>query len=169
LIIPDAKRGAQASRQNLCQDEDPCAISGRKSGFLDALKGLIEPEEKRNAVTNTFYSKVFGESCPRDRCKILLHGDYPYRYRRDLAAIKQPAQHSCAAGIDPEKEYGYKVLNRFQTPTQNGVRKAAKILGLPPELTKRIPFPGPALATRIVGRGSQKKRLEIVREATDYC
>ena len=134
--------------------------------FLGALKGLTDPEEKRNAVTNTFYSKVFGRLVRETGAIFLLHGTILTDIEETVAGIKR--QHNILAqlGIDPEKEYGYKVLEPLQTLRKDGVRKAAKILGLPAELTKRIPFPGPALATRIVGEVTEE-RLEIVREATD--
>ncbi len=82
-----------------------------------------------------------------------------------MAGIKR--QHNILAqiGIDPEKEYGYQVLEPLQTLRKDGVREVAQLLGLPPGITKRIPFPGPALATRIVGEVTPE-RLATVRAAT---
>jgi GMP synthase (glutamine-hydrolysing) len=81
---------------------------------------------------------------------------------KTVAGIKR--QHNILAqiGIDPEKEYGDKVLEALQTLRKGRVRKVPKILGLPAEITKRIPSPGPALATRIVGEVTEE-RPEIVR------
>ncbi len=144
----------------------PVDVVDARADFLGALKGLTDPEEKRNAVTNTFYAKVFGRLVRETGAKFLLHGTILTDIEETIAGIKR--QHNILAqlGIDPEKEYGYKVLEPLQTLRKDGVRKVAKILGLPPELAKRIPFPGPALATRIVGEVTEE-RLEIVREATD--
>jgi GMP synthase (glutamine-hydrolysing) len=144
----------------------PVQLVDAREEFLGALKGLIDPEEKRNAVTNTFYSRIFGRLVRETGAKFLLHGTILTDIEETVAGIKR--QHNILAqiGIDPEKEYGYKVLEPLQTLRKDGVRKVAKILGLPAELTKRIPFPGPALATRIVGEVTEE-RLEIVREATD--
>lgn len=144
----------------------PVQLVDARTEFLDALKGLTDPEEKRNAVTNTFYSKVFGRLVRETGAKFLLHGTILTDIEETVAGIKR--QHNILAqlGIDPEKEYGYKVLEPLQTLHKDGVRKVAKILGLPAEITKRIPFPGPALATRIVGEVTEE-RLGIVREATD--
>ena len=133
--------------------------------FLAALKGLTDPEEKRNAVTHTFYSKVFGRPVRETGATFLLHGTILTDIEETVAGIKRQHNILTQVGIDPEKEYGYKVLEPLQTLRKDGVRKAAKILGLPAEITKRIPFPGPALATRIVGEVTEE-RLEIVREAT---
>ncbi|MDO9541324.1 MAG: ExsB family transcriptional regulator, partial [Kiritimatiellia bacterium] len=65
----------------------------------------------------------------------------------------------------PKKEYGYCVLEPLKTLRKDGVRAVAAALGLPAEITKRIPFPGPALATRIVGEVTEEK-LRTVRAAT---
>ncbi len=144
----------------------PVDLIDARAEFLGALKGLTDPEEKRNAVTNTFYARVFGRLVRETGAKFLLHGTILTDIEETIAGIKR--QHNILAqlGIDPEKEYGYKVLEPLQTLRKDGVRKVARILGLPSELAKRIPFPGPALATRIVGEVTEE-RLEVVREATD--
>lgn len=144
----------------------PVDLVDARADFLGALKGLTDPEEKRNAVTNTFYANVFGRLVRETGAKFLLHGTILTDIEETVAGIKR--QHNILAqlGIDPEKEYGYKVVEPLQTLRKDGVRKVAKILGLPSELAKRIPFPGPALATRIVGEVTEE-RLEVVREATD--
>jgi GMP synthase (glutamine-hydrolysing) len=136
-----------------------------RADFLSALKGLTDPEEKRDAITFTFYSKVFGRLVRETGAKLLLHGTILTDIEETVAGIKR--QHNILAqlGIDPEKEYGYKVLEPLQTLRKDGVRKVAKVLGLPAEVTKRIPFPGPALATRIVGEVTEE-RLTTVRAAT---
>jgi len=82
-----------------------------------------------------------------------------------VAGIKR--QHNILAqlGIDPEKEYGYQVLEPLKTLRKDGVREVARRLGLPPAITERIPFPGPALAARMVGEVTEE-RLHTVRQAT---
>jgi GMP synthase (glutamine-hydrolysing) len=136
-----------------------------RAEFLGALKGLTDPEEKRRAVTHTFYSEVFGRLVRETGATFLLHGTILTDIEETVAGIKRQHNILAQVGIDPEKEYGYRVLEPLQTLRKDGVRKVAKILGLPDEIAKRIPFPGPALATRIVGEVTEE-RLEIVREAT---
>jgi GMP synthase (glutamine-hydrolysing) len=133
--------------------------------FLNALAGLTDPEDKRHAITNTFYRGVFGRLVRETGAKFLLHGTILTDIEETVAGIKR--QHNILAqiGIDPEKEYGYQVLEPLQTLRKDGVRDVAKFLGLPPCITKRIPFPGPALATRIVGEITSQ-RLDTVRAAT---
>jgi GMP synthase (glutamine-hydrolysing) len=143
----------------------PVQLVDARAEFLSALKGLTDPEEKRHAVTHTFYSNVFGRLVRETGARFLLHGTILTDIEETVAGIKRQHNILAQVGIDPEKEYGYQVLEPLQTLRKDGVRKVARILGLPDEIAKRIPFPGPALATRIVGEVTEE-RLEIVREAT---
>jgi GMP synthase (glutamine-hydrolysing) len=136
-----------------------------RADFLKALKGLTDPEEKRNAVTRTFYSTVFGRLVRETGSKFLLHGTILTDIEETVAGIKRQHNILSQIGINPEKEYGYKVLEPLKTLRKDGVREVAKVLGLPAEVTQRIPFPGPALATRIVGEVNEE-RLAVVRAAT---
>jgi GMP synthase (glutamine-hydrolysing) len=139
-------------------------VDGRKQ-FLRALKGLTDPEEKRQAITDTFYKDVFSRAVKRSKATFLLHGTILTDIEETVAGIKRQHNILSQLGIDPQKAFGYKVLEPLATLRKDGVRKLAELLGLPQAITKRIPFPGPALATRIVGEVTQEK-LEIVRKAT---
>ena len=133
--------------------------------FLKALKGLTDPEEKRQAITDTFYKDVFGKAVKRSRAKYLFHGTILTDIEETVAGIKR--QHNILAqiGIDPEKTYGYKVIEPLQSLRKDGVRQVARRLGLPSAIAQRMPFPGPALAARIVGEVTEA-RLATVRAAT---
>jgi len=133
--------------------------------FLEALRGLTDPEEKRQAITDTFYAKVFRRLVKESGARFLLHGTILTDVEETVAGIKR--QHNILAqlGIDPEKEYGYQVLEPLKTLRKDGVREVARHLGLPPTITERIPFPGPALAARVVGEVTEE-RLRTVRQAT---
>lgn len=143
----------------------PVELVDARKEFLSALRGLTDPEEKRHAITNTFYSTVFGKLVKKSGAKFLLHGTILTDIEETVAGIKR--QHNILAqlGINPEKEYGYQVLEPLKTLRKDGVRKVAVALGLPKTIAQRIPFPGPALAARIVGEVTPK-RLDVVRAAT---
>jgi len=134
--------------------------------FLKALKDLTDPEEKRQAITDTFYRDVFAKAVRRTKAKFLFHGTILTDIEETVAGIKR--QHNILAqiGIDPQKAYGYQVIEPLATLRKDGVRKVAAILGLPADITYRIPFPGPALAARIVGEVTEE-RLATVRAATE--
>jgi GMP synthase (glutamine-hydrolysing) len=139
-------------------------VNARKE-FLNALKGITDPEKKRQAITDTFYSKVFARLVKETGARYLVHGTILTDIEETVAGIKRQHNILSQIGIDPENEYGYSVLEPLKTLRKDGVREVAKVLGLPPELSERIPFPGPALAARIVGEVTEE-RLKTVREAT---
>jgi len=133
--------------------------------FLSALAGLTDPEQKRQAITDTFYSKVFARLVKESGARFLLHGTILTDIEEAVAGIKR--QHNILAqiGIDTEDAYGYMVIEPLKILRKDDVREVANTLGLPAEISQRIPFPGPALAARIVGEVTAEK-LETVRTAT---
>jgi GMP synthase (glutamine-hydrolysing) len=143
----------------------PVELCDARAAFLSALAGLTDPEQKRQAVTDTFYKDVFSRLVKETGAKFLLHGTILTDIEETVAGIKR--QHNILAqlGIDPATEYGYTVLEPLKTLRKDGVREVAKVLGLPDEVANRIPFPGPALAARIVGEVNED-RLNTVRAAT---
>ena len=143
----------------------PVELVDAKDEFLSALAGLTDPEEKRQAVTDTFYSKVFGRLVKESNAKFLMHGTILTDIEESVAGIKRQHNILTQLGIDTEAAYGYSVLEPLKTLRKDGVREVAKFLDLPAEISQRIPFPGPALATRIVGEVIPE-RLETVRTAT---
>ena len=143
----------------------PVNLVNSRADFMNALKGLSDPEEKRNAITRTFYATVFGRLVREIGAKFLLHGTILTDIEETVAGVKRQHNILSQIGIDPEKEYGYQVLEPLKTLRKDGVREVARVLRLPAEITERIPFPGPALATRIVGEVTEE-RLVSVREAT---
>jgi GMP synthase (glutamine-hydrolysing) len=143
----------------------PVEIVDARADFLDSLKGLTDPEEKRIAVTRAFYETVFGKIVRDSGATHLLHGTILTDIEETVDGIKRQHNILEQLGIDPKKEYGYHVLEPLKTLRKDAVREVARVLGFPPELSERIPFPGPALATRIVGEVTAE-RLETVRKAT---
>ncbi len=143
----------------------PVTLVDARAEFLGALKGVTDPEEKRHAITRTFYRDVFGRLVRESGARHLIHGTILTDIEETVAGIKR--QHNILAqlGIDPEAAYGYQVLEPLQTLRKDGVRAVAQALGMPDAMVHRIPFPGPALATRIVGEVTAE-RLETVRRAT---
>lgn len=136
-----------------------------RAEFLGALKGLTDPEEKRHAITDTFYSKVFGRLVRESGARYLIHGTILTDIEETVAGIKRQHNILSQLGIDPQAAYGYHVLEPLKTLRKDGVRAVAKALGMPDDMVHRIPFPGPALATRIVGEVTEE-RLATVRKAT---
>ena len=143
----------------------PVELVDARREFLKALKGVTDPEEKRCAITETFYKTVFGKLVKKSKAKFLLHGTILTDIEETVAGIKRQHNILSQIGIDTKKAYGYHVIEPLKALRKDGVRRVAKRLGLPREVTQRIPFPGPALATRIVGEVTEQ-RLATVRAAT---
>ncbi|MBP8960423.1 MAG: hypothetical protein KBG40_08380 [Bacteroidales bacterium] len=139
-------------------------IDARKE-FLDALKGVTDPEKKREAITQTFYKKVFGRIVRESGAKFLLQGTILTDVDETVAGIKRQHNVFAQLGIDPQEAFGYQIIEPIIQLRKDGVGMVGKALGLPEEIFNRIPFPGPALAARIIGEVTEAK-LEIVRKAT---
>jgi len=133
--------------------------------FSNALKGLTDPEQKREAITQTFYAIVLREQAKWHQAPFLIHGTILTDVDETVAGIKR--QHNVLAqlGINTEKAFGYTVIEPLAELRKPQVREVAKALGLPGSTYNRMPFPGPALAARIIGRVTLHK-VEIVRQAT---
>jgi len=139
-------------------------IDARKE-FFAALKGITDPEEKREAVTQTFYRDVFGRIVKQSGAKYLLQGTILTDVDETVAGIKRQHNVFEQLGIDPQQTFGYRIIEPLIELRKDGVRKVGKALGLPDEVFNRIPFPGPALAARVIGEVTPQ-RIETVRKAT---
>jgi len=133
--------------------------------FLTALKGIRDPEEKREAVTQTFYKNVFGRIVRESGARHLLQGTILTDVDETVAGVKRQHNVFEQLGIDPQEAFGYRIIEPLIQLRKDGVRKVGNALGLPPGLFDRIPFPGPALAARIIGEVTGE-RLRTVRKAT---
>jgi len=132
--------------------------------FFEALKGKFDPEEKRKAFRNIFYT-IFGNEVLKSEAKFLVQGTIAADIIETKGGVK--TQHNILEqiGIDPEKGYGFKTVEPLKEIFKHQVREVAEELGLPEKIYKRMPFPGPGLATRVVGEANPE-RIEMVRKAT---
>jgi GMP synthase (glutamine-hydrolysing) len=139
-------------------------VDARKE-FFAALKGITDPEEKREAITQTFYRDVFGRIVKESGAKYLLQGTILTDVDETVAGIKRQHNVFEQLGIDPQQAFGYRIIEPLIQLRKDGVRKVGKALGLPADLFDRIPFPGPALSARVIGAVTPE-RIETVRKAT---
>ena len=132
--------------------------------FFAALSGITDPEEKREAITQTFYRDVFGRIVKESAAKCLLQGTILTDVDETVAGIKRQHNVFEQLGIDPQETFGYRILEPLIQLRKDGVRRVGEALGLPVDLFNRIPFPGPALAARVIGEVTPD-RIETVRKA----
>jgi len=131
--------------------------------FFKALRGIDDPEEKRKKFRSIFY-KTLGKAVKENRASYLIQGTIAADISETERGIK--TQHNVLEqiGIDP-RDYGFQVIEPLREIYKPEVRDVARELGLPEEIYQRMPFPGPGLATRVVGE-INPQRVEIVRKAT---
>jgi GMP synthase (glutamine-hydrolysing) len=140
-------------------------IVNAQNGFFRALKEKTDPEEKRKAIATAFYKDIFRKIIKEKKIKFLFQGTILTDIEEAVAGIKR--QHNVLAqiGINPQKEFGYQVIEPLIELRKDGVRKVAKLLGLPKSVYQRMPFPGPALSARVIGEANRQK-IAIARKAT---
>lgn len=143
----------------------PVTLVEAREAFFAALAGKSDPEEKRQAITDTFYQSVFARLVKESGAKYLLQGTIYTDVEETVAGIKR--QHNILAqlGIDTAREYGYTVIEPLIRLRKPAVRLVGKALGLPEEICNRPPFPGPALVARVIGEATPE-RIALVRQAT---
>jgi GMP synthase (glutamine-hydrolysing) len=143
----------------------PVELVEAQGTFFDALKGVEDPEAKREGITNAFYKEIFSHLVKESGATHLLQGTNYTDIEETVAGVKRQHNILEQLGIDTEKEYGYKVIEPLIQLRKPAVREVAKALGLLEEIYNRPPFPGPALATRVIGEVTPE-RVKIVRKAT---
>jgi GMP synthase (glutamine-hydrolysing) len=137
--------------------------SGR---FLEKLKGVGDPEEKRKIIGEEFIRVFEEESLKLGSFRWLAQGTL-YPDVIESAGSGSPASriksHHNVGGI-PEWSR-FKIIEPLRFLYKDEVRNVARELGLPSEIVLTHPFPGPGLAVRIVGEVTEEK-LRVCREAS---
>jgi GMP synthase (glutamine-hydrolysing) len=138
-----------------------------KQRFLDALKGVIDPEEKRKIIGREFirvFESAAAQISQNKKVEYLVQGTlYPDVVESGggtgTANIKS---HHNVGGLPEDLEFS--LVEPLRTLFKDEVREVGLVLGLPEAIVWRQPFPGPGLAIRIVG-GVTEERLRVLRRA----
>ena len=133
--------------------------------FLAKLKGVTDPELKRKRIGAEFI-EVFAEQARKiGKARFLVQGTlYPdviesVSVRGPSATIKS---HHNVGGLPPDLPF--KLIEPLRELFKDEVRRIGRELGLPEEMLKKQPFPGPGLAVRLLGEVNAE-RLATLREA----
>lgn len=134
--------------------------------FLEALKGVTDPQAKRKKIGGLFIDVFTQEAKGMSGAKFLAQGTlYPDVIESGgspdgpAATIKT---HHNVGGL-PEK-LGFELIEPLRDLFKDEVRKLGEALGLPHDLVWRHPFPGPGLAVRCLGEVTSE-RLTVLRQA----
>ena len=138
-----------------------------KEVFLTALKGVIDPEEKRKIIGREFiraFEKAARDIASGGEVEFLVQGTlYPDVVESGggtgTANIKS---HHNVGGLPDDLKFS--LIEPLRTLFKDEVRQVGLELGLPQEIIWRQPFPGPGLGIRIIGEVTQE-RLDLLREA----
>jgi GMP synthase (glutamine-hydrolysing) len=143
-----------------------------KERFLDAVKGISDPEEKRKKIGHEFIRVFESESKRLGPFDFLAQGTlYPDVIESadtnvdpktgERVAVKIKSHHN-VGGLP--KDLQFKLVEPLRKLFKDEVRKVGRSIDLPEEIVNRQPFPGPGLAIRILGEVDDEK-LEILRDA----
>lgn len=134
--------------------------------FIEALRGIIDPEEKRKMIGRLFIDVFERESARIGKAKFLVQGTlYPdviesiSYHGGPSASIKS---HHNVGGL-PER-LSFTLIEPLRELFKDEVRALGKDLDVPEEILTRQPFPGPGLAIRIIGEVTSEK-LDLLRSA----
>jgi GMP synthase (glutamine-hydrolysing) len=134
--------------------------------FLGKLAGLVDPERKRIAIGHEFIAVFEEQARALPDVAFLVQGTlYP-----DVIESKTPGSkaghkiksHHNVGGL-PER-MALRLIEPLRTLFKDEVRELGRVLGLPPAIVERQPFPGPGLAVRVLGDVTEE-RLATVRAA----
>lgn len=134
--------------------------------FLQRLRGVSDPEEKRRRIGRTFI-QVFEEAAERyGPVKFLAQGTLYPDLIESRSAFGGPSAtiktHHNVGGLP--RRMKLKLVEPLRELFKDEVRELGRALGLPSRILGRHPFPGPGLAVRILGPVTEE-RLRLVREA----
>jgi len=136
-----------------------------QDAFLDALKGVSDPETKRHIIGKVFVDTFYDEARKCGDISFLAQGTlYP-----DVIESRSPSggpsstikSHHNVGGLP--KDLKWRLLEPLKELFKDEVRELGRELGLPEEVVSRHPFPGPGLGVRCIGEIT-KERLDTLRD-----
>ena len=145
----------------------PLTYVDAERSFLKRLEGVIDPEDKRKRIGKEFIFVFEREARKSGGVQYLAQGTL-YPDVIESVSAKGPSatikSHHNVGGL-PEK-MRLKLVEPLRELFKDEVRQLGKVLGLPDDIIKRQPFPGPGLAIRIIGEVNEE-RLGILRAADE--
>lgn len=135
-------------------------IIDARQRFIQNLKGITDPEQKRKIVGKTFID-VFEEAAKDFGAEYLLQGTIAPDWIESGGQSRDTIKSHHNVGGLPEN-MKLKLIEPLRDLYKDEVREVSKYLGIP----EIMPFPGPGLSIRIIGEVTEEK-LDLIRKATD--
>jgi len=140
--------------------------SDAEDRFLNALKGISDPEQKRKIIGNNFIEVFDEEAHKLQGIKWLAQGTIYPDVIESAGAKTGKAQviktHHNVGGLPDDMQF--ELVEPLRELFKDEVRKLGVQLGLPKSMVYRHPFPGPGLGVRILGE-VKKEYADLLRQA----
>jgi GMP synthase (glutamine-hydrolysing) len=140
-------------------------VADARREFLDALRGVHDPEQKRKIIGRVFIEVFEAEAARIENAKWLVQGTL-YPDVIESVSVKGPSvvikSHHNVGGL-PER-MKLRLIEPLRELFKDEVRRAGEALGMPHDVLWRQPFPGPGLAVRCLG-DITPERLDTLRKA----
>ncbi|MGD6969405.1 glutamine-hydrolyzing GMP synthase [Rossellomorea vietnamensis] len=134
-----------------------------KERFMNKLKGVSDPEQKRKIIGNEFIYVFDDEATKLEGIDYLAQGTlYTDIIESGTATAQTIKSHHNVGGLPEDMQF--QLIEPLNTLFKDEVRALGSEMGIPDEIVWRQPFPGPGLGIRVLGEISEEK-LEIVRES----
>ena len=131
--------------------------------FLGRLRGVTDPERKRNIIGEEFVRIFEEEAAKLGKAQFLAQGTiYPDVIESGTGCAARIKTHHNVGGLPDDMKL--ELVEPLRQLFKDEVRVVCHELGLPDEITWRHPFPGPGLGVRLIGEIT-KERLDTLREA----
>ena len=154
-------------------DEVEAAFAGRalhfirvnaEERFLNALRGVTDPEQKRKIIGAEFVRVFEEESAKLPNVRFLAQGTiYPDVIESGGSKAATIKSHHNVGGLPKDLRFDG-VVEPLRSLFKDEVRALGRQLGLPGKFVARQPFPGPGLSVRIMGEITPEK-IAILQEA----
>lgn len=136
-----------------------------ENDFLEALKGVSEPEAKRKIIGKLFVDTFYSEARKAGDISFLAQGTLYPDVVESQSAFGGPSStiksHHNVGGLPEDLKWD--LLEPLRSLFKDEVRELGRELGLPENMVNRHPFPGPGLGVRCVGEIT-KERLDTLRD-----
>ena len=133
--------------------------------FLEKLKGVVDPEQKRKIIGTEFFNVFWNEIRKQDELGYFAQGTiYPDVVESGLGGESAVIKSHHNVGGLPDFVDFKEIIEPLRDLFKDEVRKAGLELGIPERLVFRQPFPGPGLGIRIIGEVTAEK-VRIVQDA----
>ncbi len=141
-------------------------VAHAQDRFLDGLRHIIDPEEKRKRIGGIFIDVFAAEARRLNAARFLAQGTLYPDVIESVSPIGGPSatikSHHNVGGLPPDLHF--ELIEPVRELFKDEVRELGRELGLPDALVDRQPFPGPGMAVRILGEVTAE-RVAVLQQA----